>query len=249
MRLVLTCLFCLWGKHFLSAQQLADRTVQREAHSWFRYRLIIPMQQKWIFQQEVEERLQLAPLRQSEFRLRSHLVRPIGKAWEAEVAGAAIWELNELPNSSERTPQLELRFHQQLAFAHPLGNRFAMQHAYRIEERFLRNQNAQGYYRDAGISFAYLRLRYELEVEYMLSKRVVLEAVEEIVFQIGPQARPLINPFYRNELAFGIEFLFSENVGLKAQYSYRYKLDGVEEIEHEHIGRFTLEHVLRPKTK
>ena len=74
-------LICIFSLPLASLSQ--DNTpTRREQLLWFRYNLEIPLDDKWEIGQEIEERAFVSPWRQGEFRLRSHLIRKLGKGWE-----------------------------------------------------------------------------------------------------------------------------------------------------------------------
>lgn len=226
------------------AQQGHNPPSSTEQFLWFRYTLELPLSEKWRVEQEIEERLHAKPFRQGEFRLRSHLQRSLGQGWTLDVGGMVVWESEPIePRRNELEPRLELRPHQQISYEHTLGEKWSFEHTYKIEERFFRNKNEEGQYRDAGMSFGQVRFRYELEVGYQLNDWLGLVAFDELVFYAGPAIGP--NPFDRNELGGGFDFTLSDAFGLQAIYNYRYNPEGVgSEIVHQHIARFTLTHTL-----
>ncbi len=212
---------------------------------WFRYNLILPLSDKWQAEQEFEERAYIYPWRQGEFRMRSHLIRNLGKGWKADVGFMFVWESEPIePYRDDVSLRLEVRPHQQISYEHGVGDRLTFEHSYKIEERFFEQQNREGEYRNAGIAFEKMRYRYELEVGYKLNDWLDVSTFEEIVLQSGPEVGP--NPFDRNEVGGSLSFKLSESFGIEAVYKYRYNPAGLgEEIVHQHIGQFILHHTIK----
>lgn len=242
--LFLSIYLCLLSALPLAAQQEPSFTSKSEQYIWFRYNLELPLNDQWTFEHEIEERLHASPWKQGEFRLRSHLIRKLGKGWSADLGNMFVWESEPIePRRLETEPRLEIRPHQQISYQHKLGAKFNMQHSYKIEQRFFRNKNSEGYYRDAGMSFGQMRYRYELEISYQLNEWLALQAFDEVVFYTGPGIGP--NPFDRNEMGGGLSFRLSDSFSLDAIYNYRFNPEGIGlKVVHQHVGRFTLTHKL-----
>nr|WP_255651098.1 DUF2490 domain-containing protein [Cesiribacter sp. SM1] len=221
-----------------------DPPVRTDQLLWFRYNLILPLQDKWQIEQELEERAFIYPWRQGEFRLRSHLIRKLGKGWEADAGFMFVWELEPIePYRDDVSLRMEIRPHQQLTYQHGVGDRLSFEHSYRLEERFFEQQNSTGEYNNAGIAFERMRYRYELEIAYRLNNWMEVTAFEEIVLHSGPEVGP--NPFDRNEAGAGVAFKLSDAFEIAAVYKYRYNPEGLgEEIVHQHVGQFILYHTI-----
>lgn len=223
----------LWGQSAVAVSE------QQEQLLWFRYQLELPFHPGWEFEQEVEERAFINPLRQGELRLRSSFIRELGRGWSADAGFLLAWETESIePYRQDVSVRMELRPHQQIAYAHLLGERLAIEHSYKMEERFFEQQNEQGAYQDAGIAFEKLRMKYSVEMAYRISERVSAVVFNELVFHTGRGVGP--NPFDRNEAGGGFILKLSEDFALETVYNYRYSPEGVRAVLHQHIGRFTL---------
>ena len=229
----------------LAAQDGGDPAKRTEQLLWFRYNLEIPVNDIWQLEQEVEERMFVSPWRQGEFRLRSHVIRQLGRGWSADAGIMFVWETEPIePYRGDNSLRLEIRPHQQISYQHSLGERLSFQHSYKVEERFFEQQNSEGTYNNAGIKYERLRLKYELEVGYQLNEWLGLEVFNELVFHTGPKIGP--NPFDRNEAGGGLSFKLSDSLGIDLTYNYRYNPEGLGEVVvHQHVGRFTLNHIFK----
>lgn len=229
----------------LAAQQAAETEVQNEQLLWLRYQLEVPLGKNWDFEQEVEERAFVDPLRQGELRLRSSFIRVLGAGWSADAGFLVAWETESIePYRDEVSLRMEVRPHQQISYEHSLGDKLSFEHSYKLEERFFEQQNAQGQYQGAGIAFERLRMKYSLEIGYQVNDWLGLEVFDELVFHTGPEIGP--NPFDRNEAGGGLIFQLSDSFALQATYNYRYNPEGIRAILHQHIARFTVVHRWNP---
>ena len=231
----------------LAARSQDNTPTRREQLLWFRYNLELPLNDKWQIGQEIEERAYVNPWRQGEFRLRSHLIRKLGKGWAADVGFMFVWEKEPIePYREDTNLRLEIRPHQQISYQHKLGEHFSFQHTYKVEERFFEQKNSGGFYNDSGIAYERMRFRYELELGYQVNDWLGLELFNEVVFHVGPKVGP--NPFDRYESGGGAAFKLSDAFGLDITYNYRYNPEGMGEmVVHQHIGRFTLNHTINRK--
>ncbi|AHM63490.1 hypothetical protein D770_26235 [Flammeovirgaceae bacterium 311] len=214
---------------------------------WFRYHLELPLNKQWQLEQEVEERAYIYPWSHAEFRMRSHLVRTLGKGWKADAGFMVVWELNPVePYREAGSPRIELRPHQQISYAHDAGEHFSFLHTYKLEERFFQQENREGEYKNAGIAFERMRYRYELEIAWHITNSLDLKIADEIVLQTGPEVGP--NPFDRNEAGAGFTLKLSEAFAFSTFYRYRYNPQGYGEVVvHQHIGQFILTHIINKK--
>lgn len=237
-------LFVWCGQSPLLAQKKIDYTSRTENYVWFRYELSVPLGEQWQLVQEIEERLHAQPWVQGEFRLRSHLVRTLGKGWTLDLGNAFVWESRAIePRREDLAPRLEVRPHQQLSYEHALSNRWGLEHTYKIEQRFFENKNAEGQYRNAGMSLGQIRFRYELKVLFQLWDWLDLMAFDEVVLYTGPEIGP--NPFDRNVAGAGVSLKLSDAFRLEATYHYRYNPEGIGYVVvGQHIGRFSLLHAV-----
>lgn len=190
----------LWGQ----------KQVDHQQQIWYKYYLRMPIGDHWQIRQEFDDRNFVQPSRQSQFLTRTHLQRNFGKGWDVAIGFACfIHTLPQEPEVQDVSNQTELRPSVELANLNTLSPHFQLHHRFWTELRYF-NQTGNGFV------FNNFRLRYKLELRYLLSDHWSFLAFDEILINAGRKIT--YNTFDQNR--YGVACMYSpvKNIGLELMY-------------------------------
>ena len=202
---------------------------------WIRYSFNLKMNKKWEVKQELEERAYWFPWRQHQFLSRTSLNRKLNNGWNTAIGFTYLRQslphdpfVKEITNTSELRPQIELGYKQKIS------DHFSTGHRYWSEFRFIEQTNNQ-------LEFENIRMRYRLELQYLLSNKVTLKGFDEIFLNVGNKI--VYNVFDQNRYGASVQYMPINNFGFEIGYFnwFQQKKSG-NEFYNRNIVRFTVFH-------
>ncbi|UOB16839.1 DUF2490 domain-containing protein [Abyssalbus ytuae] len=231
----LSILLSIFALAIVSAQKKIDT----QHLLWGRYYLKFKLDH-YTIGYEAEERTYWFPWRQHQFLTRIHLQRNLIKNWEAGIGFAYL--LQSLPhnphitnfyNRSELRPQLEVSCKQSLF------QKLNIHHRYWWEFRFYEQPNGS-------FRFGNNRIRYKLELKYLLLPKITLKIFDEVLFNIGKKIT--YNTFDQNRIGGSIQFMPDDTFGLELGYFNWFQQQKTgSDFYNRNIIRFTIHHELNFK--
>lgn len=228
--LVLMCLMSsvlCWGQ----------KEVLHQKQIWYKYNLKIPIGDKWQIRQEFDDRNFVDPARQSQFLSRTHLQRKIEKDWSVALGFAYFNHsfpqdpaIQDYYNVPELRPSFEISNHTHLS------DKFELRHRYWTEARFFK-QPGEAY------AFATFRIRYKIELGYVLSEKFSFLIFDEIHFNVGDNIT--YNVFDQNRYGVAAMYSLVKNVGFEIMYINWFQQSVQGDLFYDRdIMRFALHHTL-----
>ena len=219
---------------------------------WYGVFTTVNINEKWYFQNELQERHYINPTAQHQFLIRSHIHRSLGSTgWETSL-GMCLFLQN--PNDPKATVKLtvpELRPHVEFGYKQKL-KRVSFDHRFRAEARFFHNTNASRSELDDGFAFGNFRFRYKFQATIPLVKiadnrYLKLKLSDELHLNAGRNI--LMNVFDQNRLYGGIGFDLTRDVFVEAGYLNWFQQRPNSEFFNRDILRFTVFHKVNLKKK
>jgi Protein of unknown function (DUF2490) len=207
--------YSIWMKVILilmlpASAAFGQKQVLHQKQIWFKYYLKVPIGDNWQIRQEADDRNFLDPARQSQFLVRTHLQRKIGKGWAAAVGFAYfIHSLPQEPEVQDLYHVHELRPSFEITNETKLNDRFQLNHRYWTEFRFFKQP-------DQSYTFSNTRVRYKLELGYALSPKFSFLIFDELLINLGKNITH--NVFDQNRYGAAIKYSPVENVGFELMY-------------------------------
>ena len=206
---------------------------------WLRYYNQTQLSSKYILHLEVDERRFFNPNLQSQLFTHAHLHRKILKGLDAGV-GLTYATTNSNKNNNLVVP--EWRPFQELSFTQLLFKKVQGQLRYRVDERYIHNNNGIGLIE--GYNFI-LRHRFRLQFVLPLKKfesdrSLILKVADEIMLNSTTNA----NTFDQNRVYAGVEWQFSKKWSGELGYLNQYQSAPANEYFDRDIIRYTLYHRL-----
>jgi hypothetical protein len=210
----LMLLFCFWESR---AQELPDRLVSHDMHSWISINSFIRFSDKWGMMADVHHRRR-SGIAQTSF----NFLRLGATYWVTDeiraTGGVAILRL--APPFADRDYTDEYRIHHELTYAHRLGKIRALERL-RFDHRWRENYNANGqldgYQFTTRVRFLY-SLAIPLYSGEKAYKKPALVIADEILAQFGPGV--VYNFFEQNRFFLGIRQRVSETLAFDTGYMY-----------------------------
>jgi Protein of unknown function (DUF2490) len=173
---------------------------------WIRYYNQTQLSSKYTLHLEVDERRLISPDLQFQFFTHAHLHRRFSKLIDV-AAGFTYATTNSSKNPQLAVP--ELRPFQEISFSHPISKKIQLQFRYRLDERFIHNNNKLEL--QDGYNF-FFRHRFRLQgsmtvKKFESGKTIIAKLAEEVMLDQGPGA---INSFDQNRVYLAAEFQFSK---------------------------------------
>jgi hypothetical protein len=183
------------------------KTVERHGVSWNRYYLTWAMRPRWVFHQEIDYRFLTQTGAWHQLITHTHLHRQLGETTEVS-AGFSRSETGAVSPDRPAAPhRLEWRFFQEMHLAQALGARVRLQHRYRLEQRFFKDNPTQ--------PFTW-RGRYRVQLTWPVASRWTLKAADEIMVNWGRYV--VRNTFDQNRIYVGLEYAFSKQIRAEIGY-------------------------------
>lgn len=197
---------------------VAQKTVTNQALTWFTFNQNLKINDRFSVQTDIQERFFIAPLKQSQFLIRSTFKTAIKQNWDFGV-GFCFFLTNTDPTVNfhlqvpEVRPYIEFNNKQVL-------KRIVVSHRYRLESRFFKNSNNNEL--QHGFSFGSMRFRYQLGVDIILNKpkdekhAIKLRASNEIMLNFGNKIK--YNLFDQNRLSIALQYAPIKSVAFEIGY-------------------------------
>jgi hypothetical protein len=239
--------FWFWGilSLGLAPARARGQTVTRQALYWTRYYLQTSLSPRLTLHLEADNRRFVQPHAHHHLIAHGRLHYRLGR--RADVAAGLTYSRQspQLPGSGGLTVP-EWRPVQEANLSQPLGQRLALGHRLRTDERFIRRNGPEGL--QPGHDFT-LRLRYRLQLTWRLSPKakktgwwMAKLADELMVNPIRPEALPF---FDQNRIYAGLEYGFSPRLSVEVGYLHWYQQrPSSKDYFARDIVRFTLYHKL-----
>ncbi len=229
-----------------------QKNITEQNLAWYGLFTTLKFNEKWYFQNEIQERHYISPTAQHQFLIRSHIHRVLGESgWETS-AGMCLFLQN--PNNPEADVKLtvpELRPHAEFSYKQKL-KKFTLDHRYRAEARFFHNTNPSRTELENGFYFGNFRFRYRLQATIPLVKienerYLKVKASDEIHINAGSKITK--NVFEQNRIYLGINYDILPNLSFEIGYLnwFQQKSDG--NFYKRNIARITVFHTINFKRK
>lgn len=199
----------------------AQKNISRQHLIWEGVFIKLEVNDKWYWQNEIQERHFVSPMAHHQFLFRSHLHRYIANTgWDASV-GMSLFLQN--PNDPEAPVKLtvpELRPHIEVAYSQKL-TKLKFDHRFRTEARFFHNTNHTRTELEDGFGFGNFRFRYRLQATIPLWRVFTdhdlrLKLSDELHVNMGKKI--LTNIFDQNRIYVALNYELTPNVNVEAGY-------------------------------
>lgn len=232
----------VYGQKNITNQQLV----------WYGYFTTFNINEKWYFQNELQERHYINPTAQHQFLIRAHIHRLLGKSgWETSVGMCLFLQKPNDPNSASNLTVPELRPHIEFAYKRK-SKKVTIDHRYRVEARFFHNINSTGTELEDGFDFGNFRFRYRLQATIPILKMaderfIKVKISDEIHLNAGNKISK--NVFEQNRLYGGISFDISPNIAFDMGYLNWFQQRSNGDFFNRNILRFTAFHKIDLQNK
>lgn len=228
----------------------AQKEITKQSLVWYSLFTTLEFNERWYFQNEIQERHFINPTAQHQFILRSHTHRLLGKTgWEASIGGCVFFQKPNDPNAAIKLTVPEVRPHLEFAYKQKL-DKISFDHRFRVEARFFHNVNESRTELEDGFEHSNYRFRYKLQATIPLFKmdenRVLKFKVYDELF-INAGNKILTNVFDQNRVYAGLNYDILKNLSFEVGYLnwFQQKTDG--DFFDRDILRFTVFHKLNLK--
>ncbi len=231
----------------LTVKAFAQKEVIKEGQNllWARYHLTWNCSDKWAWVNEVDNRVFISNFHNAQLIAHSHLHYKISNETEASI-GITYSQTNPVdPETKNPLSVPEIRPFQEYYLKQKMSKKFGIQHRFRLEERFFRNNNGQELV--AGLNFN-MRYRYQLALNYLANKNFTIKAVEELFVNSGKNI--VYNTFDSNRLYFALNYKICKGFSTELGYlkSIQQTRNGKTYVDRNNI-RFTIYHTIRNRSK
>lgn len=229
----------------VSARLMAQKNIvsQPAPLLWTRYHFTLELSPKFLFTTEADNRIFSTNLHQYQFINHNRIVYRFDDKLDAAV-GFSYSEIRfKEPDSQTGFVSPELRPFQEFYVRQALNKNWRIQHRFRNEQRFFRNNDGQqlleGYKYNG-------RFRYQLAVNFKFSPKWELRANDELFINYGKNI--ILNTFDHNRMYLGVAFRFLPTFAAELGYlkSIQQRSNGYDFLERNHI-RFSLYQVISRK--
>jgi hypothetical protein len=188
----------VWVALFWSLQTtVLPAQVTNQQSYWLRFYLQETFAKKWSWHLELDERRLINPDRQLQFITHAHVHRQLGKGTEVSMGGSY----------SVVNQVMEHRLFQEFHYSKLLGQRMIWANRFRTEQRRIEQ--------DEGLWQWRFRVRYRLQLGYLLGKNWGLKLSDEIMWHT--------DAFDQNRIYVAIEKKFSKVFSLEIGYLKLYQ--------------------------
>jgi hypothetical protein len=228
-----------------SGLAFGQSTTTHQSLYWIRYYNQTQLNSKYTLHIELDERRLIDPAMQFQFFAHAHLHRRFSKSIDV-AAGFTYATTNSSKNPNLAVP--ELRPFQEINFSHPISKKIQLQFRYRLDERFIHNNNRLEL--QDGYNF-FFRHRFRIQASITLKKyesgrSIIAKLSDEIMLNQGSGAA---NSFDQNRIYAGVEFQFNKNWSVELGYLNLYQSASGGDYFARDIIRCTVFHRLFLLTK
>jgi hypothetical protein len=230
----------------------AQKEITKQSLVWYGLFTTLEFNDKWYFQNEIQERHFINPTAQHQFIVRSHLHRVLGNSgWEVSAGGCLFLTNPNEPNASVKLAVPEVRPHIIFVYKQNL-DKVALEHRFRGEARFFHNLNDNKRELEDGFEFSSYRITYRLQGTVPLFKmdeqrKLKLKLYDELFINAGNKI--VTNVFDQNRVYAGLNYDILKNLSFEVGYLnwFQQKPDG--DFLNRDILRFTVFHKLNLRKK
>ena len=223
-----------------------QKTVTNQDLIWYGVFTTVKINEKWYFQNEVQERHFVDPLSQHQLIFRGHIHHLLGKSgWEGSVGMCLFLQNPNDPYAAVKLTVPELRPHLEMAYKQKLTG-LTVDHRYRAEARFFHNTNSARTELEDDYNFENFRFRYRIQATVPLFKinekqLFKVKVSDEILINAGSNI--VNNLFDQNRLYAGISWDWSPDVTFDVGYLHWFQQrPSGDDYFNRNILRFTLFH-------
>lgn len=199
----------------------AQKKVSHQNLGWLGLNTTIEINKKWFFQNEIQIREFLDPLKRHQFFVRSHLHYKIAQSGYDVSAGICYFMQN--PNDPDALFRLSIpEWRPHLEFANKSSyNKLILESRYRAEARFFHQTNREKTELVDGYRFSNFRFRYRLQTTVPILKLDKNNAIkfklgDEVMLNLGSKIN--INVFDQNRFYFSIGCNVYRDISLDIGY-------------------------------
>lgn len=238
----------------LTSSLCAQKKVINQDLIWYGVFTTININEKWYFQNELQERHYINPTAQHQFVFRGHLHRHLGASgWESSLGMCLFLQSPNDPKATVKLTVPELRPHVEFGYKQKL-KRVSFDHRFRAEARFFHNTNTSRTDLEDGFAFGNFRFRYKFQATIPIVKIadhrfLKIKLSDELHLNAGRNI--VMNIFDQNRLYGGIGIDLTRDVFVEAGYLNWFQQRPNSEFFNRDILRFTVFHKvnLRKKAK
>lgn len=229
-----------------------QKKVVRQDLLWYGVYTTININEKWYFQNELQERHYINPTAQHQFVFRGHIHRYLGASgWESSMGMCLFLQNPNDPKASIKLTVPELRPHLEFACKQKFM-RLTFDHRIRAEARFFHNINSTATSLSSGYSFGNFRFRFHFQLTVPIlkvaDKRFLkLKVSDEVHINAGRNI--VTNVFDQNRVYGGIGYDVSPNLTVEAGYLNWFQQRPNAEFFNRDIVRFSLFHKVNLRKK
>lgn len=218
---------------FVPNTVVSQKNIDHQNLLWTRYTLKLKIDNHWYVNQEIEERTYWFPWRQHQFVLRTLVQYQLGNGWN--VGAGLTYFQQSLPQDPKREidyTQPEIRPNLEIAYRQTLSEKFSLQHRYWTEFRYIKPKNED-------LQFGNMRMRYKLELQYLVKSNLTLKIYDEIFVNFGNNI--VHNVFDQNRIGGSIQYMPTKHFGFELGYInwYQQRPTGID-FYNRNIVRFTI---------
>lgn len=237
---------------FSTSLLFAQKEVTKQNLVWYGLFTTVQWNEKWYFQNEIQERHFINPMAQHQFIVRSHLHRLLGNSgWETSGGFCFFFTNPNDPNATVKLTRPEFRPHLEFAYKQKL-DKVTLDHRFRGEARFFHNINDSSTDLEDGFEYSNYRFRYKLQASLPIFKidenrRVKFKVSDELFINAGNKI--LTNVFDQNRVYAGLNYDILKNLSFEVGYLnwFQQKPDG--DFFNRDILRFTVYHKIDLRNK
>lgn len=230
----------------LSFDSVAQKMITHQSLYWVRYINQLTINEKWTWQNEIDNRRFLKSNRQHHLIIHSRLHYKIFKNSDFAFGFTYSLQSPQDPNATASLVVPELRPVQEINLYNPLSIRFTLQQRLRIDERFIHKNNELILVDGYNFNF---RFRYKLQANYEVTKKdaknkTVVKIADEVMINAGKNI--IYNSFDQNRIYVAVEQGINKHISVELGYLhwFQQRTSGYQFFERD-IVRFTLYHKIK----
>jgi hypothetical protein len=230
----------------------AQKEITKQNLVWYGLFTILEFNDKWYFQNEIQERHFVNPAAQHQFIIRSHMHRMLGNTgWETSVGASVFFQNPNDPNAAVKLTVPELRPHLEFAYKQKL-DKVIFDHRFRGEARFFHNVNSERTELEDGFEYSNYRFRYKLQATIPIFKINEYRALKIKVYDeffINAGSEIVTNVFDQNRVYAGLNYDILKNISFEVGYLNWFQHQPNGNFFNRDILRFTVFHKLNLRKK
>jgi len=227
---------------FLAAQ--TEKNIDHQGLIWIRYVNQLSLNDKLSIQTELDNRIFINPIEQSQFVFRTQGRYKINGQVEFGSGFAYFNVATRDPNVEPGFNVPEYRGQQDVTLKQKFG-KINLNHRYQIEERFIHNYDKLGL-QDGTTFFLRYRYRIQADADVWKTKEQYLKAIVYDEIMINGGNKIVKNTFDQNRVYVALQYGFSASLALELGYlnSFQQRTNGVDYFD-RNIIRFSVFHKLK----